>query len=134
MQMQVDARKRAFEWLSREDPSDGVPKLPEELVAVDRLLDDPAFFEPYRAHFDPVWSRPSVPLESYLRLMFLASRHSLSFEAVVREAGDSLSWRRSLESTRLLTGPSLTIGLNGQPRRTITPKDPGQPDGPHIRT
>src|SRR5437870_4694027 len=65
-----------------------------ELVAVDRLLDDPVFFEPYRKFFDPVWGRPSVPVETYLRLMFLKSRHGLSFESVVREAADSLSWRR----------------------------------------
>ena len=26
-------------------------ELPAELEAVDRLLDDPVFFEPYRAHF-----------------------------------------------------------------------------------
>src|SRR5207253_6324656 len=69
-------------------------EMPAELVAVDRLLDDPAFFEPYRAFFDPVWGRPSVPVETYLRLMFLKSRHGLSFESVVREAADSLSWRR----------------------------------------
>ena len=65
-----------------------------ELVAVDRLLDDPVFFEPYRKFFDPIWGRPSIPVETYLRLMFLKSRHGLSFEAVVREAADSLSWRR----------------------------------------
>ena len=68
--------------------------MPAELVAVDRLLDDPVFFEPYRAHFSAVFGRPSVPVETYLRLMFLKSRHGLSFEAVVREAADSLSWRR----------------------------------------
>ena len=61
-----------------------------ELVAVDRLLDDPVFFEPYRKFFDPLWGRPSIPVETYLRLMFLKSRHGLSFEAVVREAADSL--------------------------------------------
>lgn len=65
-----------------------------ELVAVDGLLDDPVFFEPYRKFFDPIWGRPSIPVETYLRLMFLKSRHGLSFEAVVREATDSLSWRR----------------------------------------
>jgi transposase, IS5 family len=65
-----------------------------ELVAVDRLLDDPVFFEPYRMFFDPIWGRPSILVETYLRLMFLKSRHGLSFEAVVREAADSLSWRR----------------------------------------
>ena len=65
-----------------------------ELMAIDRLLDDPVFFEPYRKFFDPIWGRPSIPVETYLRLMFLKSRHGLSFEAVVREAADSLSWRR----------------------------------------
>jgi IS5 family transposase len=69
-------------------------ELPAELVAVDRLLDDPVFFEPYRAHFHPVFGRPSVPVETYLRLMYLKCRHGLSFEAVVREVGDSISWRR----------------------------------------
>ena len=29
--------------------------LPDELEAVDRLLDDAAFFEPYRAHFHARW-------------------------------------------------------------------------------
>lgn len=68
--------------------------MPAELEVVSRLLDDPAFFAPYRAHFSALWGRPSVPLETYLRLMFLKERHGLSFEAVVREAGDSLCWRR----------------------------------------
>ena len=45
--------------------------LPAELEAVDRLLDDPAFFDPFRAHFHATLGRPSVPIETYLRLMFL---------------------------------------------------------------
>lgn len=69
-------------------------EMPAELVAVDRLLDDPVFFAPYRRFFDPIWGRPSVPVETYLRLMFLKTRHGLSFEGVCREAADSLSWRR----------------------------------------
>jgi transposase, IS5 family len=28
--------------------------LPGELAMVDRLLDDPVFIQPFRAHFDPV--------------------------------------------------------------------------------
>ena len=44
--------------------------MPAELVAVDRLLDDPRFFEPFRSHFDAVFGRPSIPMETYLRLMF----------------------------------------------------------------
>jgi len=31
----------------------------------------PVFFEPYRAHFSPIWGRPSIPIETYLRMMFL---------------------------------------------------------------
>jgi hypothetical protein len=38
--------------------------LPAELEAVDRLLDDPVFFEPYRAHFHAALGRPSVPVSA----------------------------------------------------------------------
>ncbi len=31
-------------------------------------MDDPVFFEPYRAHFSPLWGRPSIPIETYLRM------------------------------------------------------------------
>ena len=48
--------------------------MPPELAAADVLLDDPRFFEPFRAFFDPVWGRPSIPIETYLRLMFLKYR------------------------------------------------------------
>lgn len=65
-----------------------------ELAAVDRLLDDPRFFEPYRRFFDPVMGRPSVPVETYLRLMFLKVRYGLSYESVCREAADSIMWLR----------------------------------------
>jgi IS5 family transposase len=41
---------------------------------VDHLLDDPALWEPFRAHFDPVVGRPSIPIETYLRMMFLKVR------------------------------------------------------------
>src|SRR2546421_415799 len=48
-------------------------RLPAELAGVDALLDDEAFFAPFRAYFDPVFGRPSIPIETYLRLMFLKS-------------------------------------------------------------
>jgi IS5 family transposase len=69
-------------------------RMPAELEAVDRLLDDPVFFEPYRAHFDPVMGRPSTPIETYLRMMFLKHRYGLSYEVVCREVADSISWSR----------------------------------------
>jgi len=68
--------------------------LPAELEAVDRLLDDPSFFEPFQAHFHAVLGRPSVPIESYLRLMFLKYRYRLGFEPLCREVTDSISWQR----------------------------------------
>jgi IS5 family transposase len=72
---------------------DVVLKLPAELEAVDRLLDDEAFFAPFREYFDPLIGRPSVPMETYLRLMFLKFRHRLGYETLCREVSDSISWR-----------------------------------------
>ena len=72
----------------------GYQDLPAELAGVDALLDDPAFFEPYRAHFSPLWGRPSIPIETYLRMMFLKHRYGLGYETLCREVADSLSWSR----------------------------------------
>ncbi len=69
-------------------------RLPAELEAVDRLLDDERFFEPYRRFFHATLGRPSVPIETYLRLMFLKFRYKLGFEPLCREVADSISWQR----------------------------------------
>jgi IS5 family transposase len=68
--------------------------MPAELEAVDRLLDDPRFFEPYRRFFHATIGRPSVPIETYLRLMFLKYRYKLGFEPLCREVADSITWQR----------------------------------------
>jgi transposase, IS5 family len=68
--------------------------LPGDLAEIDVLLDDERFFEPFRAFFDPVIGRPSIPIETYLRLMFLKYRYRLGFEPLCREVADSISWRR----------------------------------------
>lgn len=68
--------------------------LPAELTRVDALLDDPAFFEPFAPFFDPRIGRPSTPMETYLRLMFLKFRYRLGYESLCREVTDSISWRR----------------------------------------
>jgi transposase, IS5 family len=68
--------------------------MPAELEAVDRLLDDARFFEPYRAFFHATLGRPSIPMETYLRLMFLKTRYRLGFEPLCREVADSITWRR----------------------------------------
>ena len=68
--------------------------LPPGLEAIDRLLDDPVFFEPFVAFFDPTIGRPSIPMETYLRMMFLRFRYRLGFETLCAEVADSLAWRR----------------------------------------
>jgi transposase, IS5 family len=70
-----------------------VRRLPEELARVDALLDDPAFFAPFVAFFDPRIGRPSTPMETYLRLMFLKFRYRLGYESLCREVSDSITWR-----------------------------------------
>src|SRR3954449_2323550 len=71
-----------------------VLRLPEELARVDALLDDPAFFAPFAPFFHPRMGRPSTPMETYLRLMFLKFRYRLGYESLCREVADSISWRR----------------------------------------
>ena len=101
-------------------------RLPEELARVDAMLDDPAFFAPFVAYFDPRIGRPSTPMETYLRLMFLKFRYGLGYETLCREVSDSIAWRRftriGLEGSvphpttlmKLTTrcGPAAVEGLN----------------------
>jgi len=72
----------------------GVLTMSEELEMVDRLLDDPRFFDPFRGFFHERIGRPSIPIEVYLRLMFLKYRYKLGFEPLVGEVADSISWQR----------------------------------------
>lgn len=69
-------------------------ELPEQLANVDRLLDDERFFAPFVPHFHATEGRPSIPMETYLRLMFLKYRYRLGYEPLVAEVADSLTWRR----------------------------------------
>jgi transposase, IS5 family len=68
--------------------------MPAELVRVDALLDDGRFFEPYLEFFHATLGRPSIPIEMYLRLMFLKYRYRLGFETLCREVTDSITWQR----------------------------------------
>lgn len=68
--------------------------MPAELARVDRLLDDSRFFAPYAPFFHATLGRPSIPIEVYLRLMFLKYRYRLGFETLCREVTDSISWQR----------------------------------------
>jgi IS5 family transposase len=68
--------------------------MPAELTRVDELLDDPAFFLPFSPFFDHYSGRRSIPMETFLRMMYLKYRYHLGYESLCREVTDSLSWSR----------------------------------------
>jgi IS5 family transposase len=69
-------------------------RLPTELVQVDAYLDDERFLAPWRALFDQRLGRPSVPIDTLLRLLYLKHRYGLGYESLCREVADSIGWRR----------------------------------------
>lgn len=69
-------------------------QLPEELAKVDEWLNDDRFFAPYRQRFDTKIGRPTVPVQTYIRLMYLKFRYNLGYETLVQEVSDSIAWRR----------------------------------------
>jgi IS5 family transposase len=78
-------------------------RLNEELFKVDKLLDDERFLAPFRQKFSNKLGRPSIPVETYLKMMYLKRRYQLGYETLVKEVRDSFAWRRfchlSLEDT-----------------------------------
>jgi IS5 family transposase len=69
-------------------------RLPAELERVDAILDDDRFLVPFRSRLTATTGRPTIPVETYLRLMYLKYRYGLGYETLVREVADSCSWRR----------------------------------------
>lgn len=56
LRTKVDPQPSLFESMLPEE----FRRLPPGLSAIDRLLDDPVFFEPFVPHFDPRYGRPST--------------------------------------------------------------------------
>lgn len=52
------------------NPACGAVGVARRVGRGDALLDDPAFFARFVPYFDPRIGRPSVPMETYLRMMF----------------------------------------------------------------
>jgi IS5 family transposase len=69
-------------------------QLPAELARIDAYLDDERFIAPWRPVIAERLGRPSVPVETVLRLLYLKHRYQLGYETLCREVADSLSWRR----------------------------------------
>jgi len=73
---------------------DQAKRLPTELAQVDAYLDDERFLAPWHALFSARLGRPSVPVPTLLRLLYLKHRYQLGYESLCKEVGDSISWRR----------------------------------------
>ena len=69
-------------------------QLPAELAKVDAILDDDRFLAPFRARLTAPIGRPTIPIETYLRLMFLKYRYGMGYETLCKEVADSFTWRR----------------------------------------
>jgi transposase, IS5 family len=103
-------------------------ELPPELAKVDAILDDDRFLAPFRSRLTARTGRPTIAIESYLRLMYLKHRYGLGYETLCREVADSFTWRRFCriaidgrvpDPTTLMKltkrlGPGLLEELNGE--------------------
>src|ERR1035441_2225702 len=81
-----------------------VKELPEDLAALDRLLDDPAMLGPIVERFRReviedkravlTDGRPTIAMETYVRLMVLKQRYRWGYRSLVAEVSDSIHLRR----------------------------------------
>src|SRR6266699_2872667 len=69
-------------------------ELPAELAKVDAVLDEDRFLAPFRSRLTATIGRPTIPVETYLRLMYLKHRYGLGYETLCKEVADSFTWRR----------------------------------------
>ncbi len=74
-----------------------VRALPDDLAALDVLLRDPAVLAPIASHWRTealAQGRPTISMETYVRLMVVKQRTGWGYETLVREVSDSLHLRR----------------------------------------
>ena len=79
-------------------------ELPEDLAQIDGLLRDETLLSPIEAHWEREaqatgrsareHGRPTIPMQTYVRLMVLKHRFGWGYETLVREVSDSLHLRR----------------------------------------
>lgn len=79
-------------------------ELPEDLARLDELLADPGLLAPIEAHWRQEaeaagrsaagHGRPTISMQSYVRLMVVKQRTGWGYETLVREVSDSLHLRR----------------------------------------
>jgi IS5 family transposase len=79
-------------------------RLPDDLAQIDGLLRDEALLAPIEAHWDQEagergrsargHGRPTIPMQTYVRLMLVKHRYGWGYETLMREVSDSLHLRR----------------------------------------
>ena len=80
-----------------------VKALPDDLAALDGLLADPALLAPIAARWERLLAetgsssqrgRPTIAMETYVRLMIVKHRSGWGYETLMREVSDSIHLRR----------------------------------------
>jgi len=81
-----------------------VRELPADLAALDVLLSDPALMTPFAAHWQreallsgvsaAEHGRPTIAIETYVRLMVLKARYGWGYRTLITEVSDSIHLRR----------------------------------------
>ncbi len=81
-----------------------VRELPEDLAALDKLLSGPGLLSPFVACWQREATvsgissadhgRPTIAIETYVRLMVLKARHGWGYRSLVAEVSDSIHLRR----------------------------------------
>ncbi len=79
-------------------------ELPDDLAQIDALLRDESLLAPIEAHWDKeaasrgrsakAYGRPTIAMQSYVRLMVVKYRYGWGYETLMREVSDSLHLRR----------------------------------------
>ena len=68
-------------------------RLPVELVGVDRVLDHAGLLEVFRREFSPDRGRRSIPMETYLRLMYLKWSNDWGYDRLVEIVSGSITYK-----------------------------------------
>ena len=69
-------------------------ELSDELKKIDELLRDPQLLTPFKEKFSKKRGRPTVPVATYIRLMYLKNRYQFGYESLVDEVSDHIKWRK----------------------------------------